>query len=264
MRFWPRFISGEAIHHRFKHLVTVADKQERGGTSTCCLLAACRNRLIKLVTTRRKICVRKKGDLQEAIHLAQLSADQTTGWRHVIASSAGTQRQLPEPTSIHREKHKNDKKTTKEPKRARTQAVFVPNSYPAFVTNSLLGLRLRREMEFIISCLKWQNAAEVNRSLTGCGGECKHLFWERRWRSPALTAPSGSPLLLRQRAKTSQHQFCPERHSAAELITQSQSVSSDPTAAVLWCCRAPWKGKKKKKKTSLKNTAFHSTCMLTK
>lgn len=81
-------------------------------------------------------------------------------------------------------------KTNKNKNKTHTQTVFIPNSCSAFVTNSLLGLRCRREMEFIISCLKWQNAAVVNRSLTGSRRGCKHLFWERRRCSPALTAPS--------------------------------------------------------------------------
>lgn len=74
------------------------------------------------------------------------------------------------------QKHENETNNNK-PK-THTQTVFISNSYSAFVTTLLLGLHLRREMEFIISCLKWQNAAKANRSLTRSRGGCKHLFWE--------------------------------------------------------------------------------------
>lgn len=82
---------------------------------------------------------------------------------------------------------------------------------------------------------KMTNAAKVNRSFTEKEKERrKHLFWERRRHTAVLNTNAQSGLMWEGEIST--HQFCPERHSAAELITDYQSVSSVQTVSVMLDC----------------------------
>lgn len=65
---------------------------------------------------------------------------------------------------------------------------------------------------------------------------CKHLFWEHHWHSGVLNTKAQTRVMLKGEIST--HQFCPEQHSAAELITDSQSVSSVQTMSVMLGCGA--------------------------
>lgn len=100
------------------------------------------------------------------------------------------------------------------------------------------------------------NATIVNRSFTEQEKRgCKHLFWERRWHSGVLNTKAQTRVMLKGEIST--HQFCPEQHSAAELITDSQSVSSVQTVSVTLGCRGP-------RKASLKSLAIQSTSVAAK
>lgn len=118
-----------------------------------------------------------KGDLRKAIHLTQSSADQRLDGVTLKLHQPGRADSYLNSCQFTGKNTRMKETTTKSKRNS--------NSFSVFVTNSLLGHRLRREMEFIISCLKWQNAAKVNRSLTGSRRGCKHLFRERRRRSAA-------------------------------------------------------------------------------
>lgn len=76
------------------------------------------------------------------------------------------------------------------------------------------------------------NVTKVNRSFAKQGKGCKHLFWERPRHSGVLKTQTRVML----KGDISTRQFCPEQHSAAELITDSQSVSSVQTVSVMLGC----------------------------
>lgn len=80
------------------------------------------------------------------------------------------------------------------------------------------------------------NATKVNRSFTEQDRGCKHLFWERHQHSGVLNSKAQTRVMLKGEIST--HQFCPEHHSAAELITDSQSVSSVQSVSVMLGCLA--------------------------
>lgn len=79
------------------------------------------------------------------------------------------------------------------------------------------------------------DAAKVNRLLTGQKMGCKRLFWEHLWQSSMLNIKAQASAMLKGEIST--HQFCPGKLSAAELITDSQSVSSAQTVSVIWACQ---------------------------
>lgn len=77
------------------------------------------------------------------------------------------------------------------------------------------------------------DAGKVNRSLMKQKMGHKHLFWESHWHRGVLIIKAQSRVMLKGEIST--HQFCPETHSAAELITASQSVSSVQTESMPGC-----------------------------
>lgn len=80
------------------------------------------------------------------------------------------------------------------------------------------------------------NATKVNRSFTEQEKGCKHLFWELHGHSGVFNTKAQTRVMVKGEIST--HQFCPEQHSAAELITDSQSVSSVQTVSVMPGCWA--------------------------
>lgn len=111
--------------------------------------------------------------------------------------------------------------------------LFIPNSRLTFVTEfpDWVCERTYYQMSLVT------DATKVNRLLTEQKMERKHLFLENPCQSSMLNIKAQASGTLKGEIST--HQFSPEKLNAAELITDSQSVSSAQSVSVIRGLPAP-------------------------